>query len=339
MLLEQDHAIDMLQTLNSLNESAIIAFTDVTGKILEVNDLFCKISGYEREELIGKDHRLLNSGHHEKEFFQNLWSTIRNGNIWTGEIKNRTKSGSYYWVHTVISPVKDQNGIIQRFMSIRFDITRQKANEAYLQDSFERWKLALGASGRGVWDLNILTGELHVSEQIAAIFAGAECKGIDSLEDLLITVHPEDKKLVVESIDVSIQQQCSFQVNHRILWSDGTIRWVNNRGDVIQDNGYSVRIVGFVQDITSDKLLEEATGRLHSSAKLTAIGEMACRIVHEINNPLTIILGRLTMLKMQLSDMPQPDVQGLVESIEIIESTTRRMASITKGLGTYNSQP
>ena len=189
-----------------------------------------------------------------------------------------------------------------------------------------------------MWDLCILTGELNVSEQISTIFTGAERNRIDSLEDLLFTVHPEDKKNVVESIKLSIQQQSSFQLNHRLLWSDGTIRWVNNSGDVVQHNGYAVRVVGFVQDITSDKLLEETTLKLHSSARLEAIGEMACGIAHEINNPLSIILGRLIMLKMQLSDIPQSDVQGLMESIKIIESTTHRIASITKDLATYSSQ-
>lgn len=111
---------------NGLNEYAIVARTNLEGKIVSVNDEFCRISGYSREEIIGKDHRIINSGHHSREFFKNLWSSIKAGNQWRGEIKNKAKDGSYYWVDTTITPVKDFNGEIEGFLAFRYEITNRK---------------------------------------------------------------------------------------------------------------------------------------------------------------------------------------------------------------------
>ena len=122
----------------ALNTTAIVARTDQFGRILFVNDKFCKISGYSEGELIGKDHRILNSGHHSKEFFKNLWETIRSGNVWRGQIKNRAKNGSYYWVDTVITPVLDHKGRVKEFIAFRYEITDQKNYEKRLKETLDQ---------------------------------------------------------------------------------------------------------------------------------------------------------------------------------------------------------
>ena len=113
----------------ALDESSIVAITDQKGIIKHVNDNFCKISKFSPEELIGQDHRIINSGFHSKEYIKNLWGTISRGKIWKGELKNKAKDGTTYWVDTIITPFLDERGKPYQYVVTRFDITKSKNAE------------------------------------------------------------------------------------------------------------------------------------------------------------------------------------------------------------------
>jgi PAS domain S-box-containing protein len=113
----------------ALDESSNLAITNQKGIITHVNENFCNISKYSVDELVGQDHRILNSGHHSKEFIRNLWNTIASGKIWRGELKNKAKDGTMYWVDTTIVPFLNSKGIPYQYVAIRSDITKRKLAE------------------------------------------------------------------------------------------------------------------------------------------------------------------------------------------------------------------
>ncbi|WP_435368019.1 PAS domain-containing sensor histidine kinase [Paenibacillus pasadenensis] len=119
----------------ALDEASIVAITDAAGRIQYVNDKFCEISGYNREELIGRTHRIVKSGHHRPEFFEELWGTITSGKVWKGEVRNRAKNGRLYWMNTTIVPFMNDSGKPYQYLAIRHEVTELKETQEQLQQA------------------------------------------------------------------------------------------------------------------------------------------------------------------------------------------------------------
>lgn len=148
---QQQHQKEMIESINFLGqelravgEIGIISAADLDGKIIYANDNFCKISGYAREELIGKDHRIINSGLHSKELFNKMWVNLKAGKAWQGKLRNVEKNGEFYWIHTYITPIYNNDGEIYKYLSFGFDITKDKA----IEESFEQEKIKSVHLGR-----------------------------------------------------------------------------------------------------------------------------------------------------------------------------------------------
>jgi len=127
----------------AIDSTASVTEADLAGNITFANHLFCLISGYTRQELLGQNHRVINSGWHDAGFFAQLWETISSGRTWHGEICNRAKDGRLFWTASTIIPIKDDDGLPQKYLSIRFDITQRKLDEASLSAEKERWQVTL----------------------------------------------------------------------------------------------------------------------------------------------------------------------------------------------------
>jgi two-component system sensor histidine kinase/response regulator len=257
----------------ALDQHAIVATTDVQGTITYVNEKFCEISQYSRDELIGNNHRLLNSGHHPKEFFQQMYHAIANGQVWHGEIKNRAKAGSFYWVATTIVPLTGENGKPRQYIAIRADITERKQTEEMLREKERSLSESQRIAHIGSWTLDPKdpAGRLVWSDELYRMYGVSRDTFTPTVGKLLERVFPEDRSAIEQWFAACVAGEKPGDVEFRMRLPDGAIRVFSRRGELQYDTDHRpVRMVGTSQDITerrqTEDSLRESEERFHVMA-------------------------------------------------------------------------
>jgi PAS domain S-box-containing protein len=320
------------QIYNSLVNHTIFAITDLSGNITEVNDQFCKISGFSREELIGKNHRIVNSGVHTTSFWTNMWNCISSGKTWSGMIENKSKEGHHYHVFSIISPIYDKEGLISNFLAVRLDMSETVQLKRKLKETIQILNETSAIAKVGGWELDIKTGKLNWTDETFSILE-VEKKSSQTpiLPEGLELFTEEARPIIEKAIERAIDFGEPYALELQAKTAKGNVLWVYTNGSPVYVDGKITKLSGTIQDINVRKEIEinyelERVKNIQHS-KLASLGELSAGLAHEINNPLSIIIGNINLLKKSKNKTEDID-----KRLPKIEKSSERINKIIKNL-------
>jgi PAS domain S-box-containing protein len=316
----------------ALDQSSIVGVADSKGIITYVNDNFCLVSGYKRNEIIGKNYALLNTSYHSIEFFADLWKTVSSGKVWSGEIKNVTKQGALIWFQTTIVPFLDAEGKPIQFISISSDISLRKAAEEEVRTAMERYTILSEATSDTIWDWDIENDKIVYNEGITKMlgYNRAEVNNISNWWKK--NIHKDDLYQVMKEIDYAFENKNqNLQLEYRFKCEDGSYKYIFDRGFILYNDEKPQRIIGAMQDVTYTKEEEQRLSKATVDAQEAERQYLGMELHDNINQLLTgtmLILGAASHAPMQKEDI----VKIVEESKTYLEKAVKEIRNLSHRL-------
>jgi PAS domain S-box-containing protein len=241
---------------NAISKSALVSITDAEGVIIDVNEAFCHASKYREDELIGRNHSIINSEYHSKDFWDDMWKHVKAGNTWRAEVKNKVKDGSFYWVDKVVNPILDAEGKTTSFLSINYLITEKKALEQSKEELTNRLELATKAAKMGVWSYDVETKVVFWDEKMLEIYRTKSFDG--RFETFASLIHENEREQELKTLFSYIEDKNTFEyiVDSRVNTHDDEEVYVRGKALIEREKGVAKKITGVVWDRTEEKKAE-----------------------------------------------------------------------------------
>ena len=328
---------------NALNTSTIVSIADLKGNIIKMNDLFCEVSGYSPQELLGKNHNIVNSNYHTKSFWKQMWATIKSGKPWRGEVRNKRKDGEFYWVDTVINPIFDESGIITQYLSIRNLITERKVAEEELRNSEDNFRTLFDILPVGItitdFENNVLEAN-NYSEVITGLSKN-ELTNKYTLSNKWIPLRPDGSNMPYDefaSYKAKLENRAIYDVEMGLKKSNGDINWIIVNSAPLPNN----RVVIAYQDVTKLKKyqneLKETITNLEE--RNNSLQNFAHIVSHNLRSHSANISGLLSLIVLDNSELLEnqyyellsKSTENLMESIKHLSEVAQLHTNAKKDL-------